>query len=131
MSLGLALLLVSGAVANAQGAITQPTVTPWLNLYRGGNSVAMNYYNLVRPEFTVRGAIGQLQQQTNTNQQAISDLTVPSGPVVTGHAAGFMTQRAYFQTSGAGVTNPNGNVFTGFNTNNRLKTTTTTSTVGR
>jgi hypothetical protein len=130
MSLGLALLLISGAIAHAQGAITQPTVTPWLNLYRGGNSVAMNYYNLVKPEFTVRGAIGQLQQQNNTNQQSITDLTTPAGPLVTGHAAGFMTQRAYFQTNGASAPGAIGTT-AGFSTNNRPKTFIPTGSVSR
>jgi hypothetical protein len=119
----LALLLVCGAVAHAQGAITTPPVTPWLNLYRGGNSAALNYYNLVKPEFTVRGAIGQLQQQSNSNQQAITDLTAPAGPLVTGHAAGFMTQRSYFQTQAAAASTTGGNAAAagGFGTANKPK----------
>ena len=36
-----------------------PTISPYLNLNRGGNSPAFNYYTLVRPEFQFRN---QLQQ---------------------------------------------------------------------
>ena len=97
--LGLCLLLVGGTVAHAQQPqpITNPPITPWLNLYRGGGSISNNYNTLVGPEFAMRSGIGQAQQQASTNQQAIADLQ-PKGPLTTGHQAGFMTHTMYFQT---------------------------------
>jgi hypothetical protein len=120
-SLALAVVLMGGAVTHAQGTISKPTVTPWLNLYRGGSSPNLNYYNLVRPEFDFRGAIGQLQVQTNTNQQSITDLNVPAGPLVTGHAAGFMTHRNFFQTQSASAPGGTAVAAGGFSTANRPK----------
>jgi hypothetical protein len=128
--LGLALVLVVEAAAHAQTPISRPTVSPWLNLYRGGNSANLNYYNLVRPEMDFRGAIGQLQVQTNTNQQSITDLTTPAGPLVTGHAAGFMTHRSFFQTQAAGGTGGNASVAGGFSTANRPKATAAAGSTG-
>jgi hypothetical protein len=100
--LGLCLLLVGSTMAHAQQPlpITNPPITPWLNLYRGGGSISNNYNTLVGPEFSMRSGIGQAQQQASTNQQAIADLQQAKGPVTTGHMAGFMTQRSYFQTIG-------------------------------
>ena len=95
------LILVGGAAAQAQVPNSRPTVSPYLNLYRGGASATSNYYNLVRPEIDFRNSIQQLQTQSTANQQALSDLATPAGPLVTGHAAGFMTQRSYFQTQGS------------------------------
>jgi hypothetical protein len=99
--LGSVLLLAMGTAAQAQSPYSRPTVTPYLNLYRGGASPALNYLNLVRPEIDLRAGLRQLQQLGATNQQAITDLTTVSGLPATGHAAGFMTQRSYFQTQGA------------------------------
>src|SRR5690349_7604497 len=96
------LLFFAGVgAAQAQYPNSRPTVTPWLNLYRGGNPVALNYYNLVRPELDFLASIQQLSQQVGANKQALTDLTTPSGAPVTGHAAGFMTHGSYFQTQGA------------------------------
>src|SRR5438874_9947505 len=101
--LGLCLLL-AGGTAQAQAPVSKPAVSPYQNLYRFGSSPNRNYYDLVRPELDFRSSLQQLQQQNQANQQAISDLQTPAGPVVTGHQAGFMTHRTYFQTVGAGGT---------------------------
>src|SRR5579872_6408864 len=102
--LGSLLFFASAAAANAQAQYTRPpAISPYRNLYNNGSgSPNQNYYNLVRPELDFRASIQQLQQQTRTNQQAISNLEATTGPVVTGHQAGFMTHRTYFQTLGAG-----------------------------
>jgi hypothetical protein len=97
----IAFLALSGA-AQAQYPGARPTVTPYLNLFRGGAPQGLNYYNLVRPELDFRSSIQQLQLQTGANQQAIADLTTPGALPVTGHQAGFMTHRTYFQTLGGG-----------------------------
>jgi hypothetical protein len=102
--LGLCLLLAGGAVVQAQAPVSRPTVSPYQNLYRGGNSPNRNYYDLVRPELDFRSSLQQLQQQNQATQQSISELQTPAGPLVTGHQAGFMTHQNYFQTHGNGGT---------------------------
>src|SRR3954471_10368722 len=69
----------------------RPTVSPYLNLLRGGQSTALNYYNLVRPQFDFQNSINTLQQEVTSNQQSISQLgqannTLPD----TGHPVQFM-----------------------------------------
>src|SRR4051794_18518240 len=96
--LGVVVLLAGAAAAQAQSPITRPAVSPYQNLYRGGNTPSRNYYELVKPDLDFRASLQQLQQKNQANQQAISDLQAPAGPVVTGHQAGFMTHRTYFQT---------------------------------
>ena len=82
-----------------------PTVSPYLNLLRGGTGPAINYYGLVRPQF-----------QTNANLRALQkEIGQPSGPTVadggpqddifvTGHAATFMNYGGYFQSTGGAMT---------------------------
>jgi hypothetical protein len=109
--LSLLLVLAGGTVAQAQQSIGNPAITPWLNLYRGGASPVQNYNTLVHPEFDFRASIGQLQIQNAANEQGLSNLTSPAGPLVTGHYAGFMTQRSYFQTLGGGGGGATGSSF--------------------
>ena len=100
---GSIVFLAIGATANAQYPGARPSVTPYLNLYRSGSPVALNYYNLVKPELDFRASIAQLQTQTTTNQQGIADLAnAPNTPIATGHVAGFMTQGGYFMSLGGG-----------------------------
>ena len=77
----------------------RPTVSPYLNLLRGGNQ-ALNYYNLVRPQTEFQQSIQQLRQDVATNRQTIGDLdaalTLPS----TGHATRFMDYSKFFLTQG-------------------------------
>jgi hypothetical protein len=100
--LGLFLFLAGETAAQAQYQITRPTITPYLNLYRGGSSVPLNYQTLVRPEFDIRNAAGNLYQATQLNRQAIADVNANSN-FVTGHTAGFMTYGSYFMTFGGSV----------------------------
>jgi hypothetical protein len=103
VALGLFLFLAGTSAAQAQDPNMRPTISPWLNLNRFGQSPALNYQTLVRPEFETRAGIAQLQQQNRTDQQAISGLqNAANTPLVTGHQAGFMTQGLYFQTIGGG-----------------------------
>jgi hypothetical protein len=99
---GLLVSFASAATAQAQNPYARPTITPWLNLNRGGQSIPLNYLNLVRPEFNTQAAIGQLQQDTLLNQRAIAAAEAAPDVPVTGHAAGFMTQGRYFQNLGGG-----------------------------
>ncbi len=97
VAVGLGGGLVEGP-ALAQGTISRPTVSPYLNLTRRDSFAANNYYNLVRPEFAFRGAISQLQQQTTTNQQAVTELQTGATTLpATGHPVAFQSHLRYFQ----------------------------------
>jgi hypothetical protein len=94
--------------AEAQGPYTpagvnpalRPAVSPWINMFRRGNSPAINYYGLVRPEFTFRNSIQELGQQqttlTSQQQQLETALTLPP----TGRGSGFLNHGKYFQRRG-------------------------------
>src|SRR4051812_18227610 len=49
----------------AGGIPSGPTVSPYLNLLRPGNSPALNYYGLVRPQFQTNADLLGLQQRMN------------------------------------------------------------------
>jgi hypothetical protein len=101
--LGVCLFLGGATVVQAQPSITNPPVSPYYNLYRGGASPVFNYLTAVSPELALRSSVAQLQQQQNASQQAVGNVQT-TGPLTTGHVAGFQTQRAYFQTlTGGGV----------------------------
>ena len=104
-AVGSFLFLALGTAVQAQGPYVRPpnTALSYLNLYRFGAPAALNYQNLVRPDLDTQAAIRQLQIQGQLNQQAITDVAANPGPLVTGHAAGFMTHRSYFQTMGGGT----------------------------
>jgi len=98
-------LLCTASDLCAQGPVLtpsyRPAFSPWLNLNRPGASAAVNYYGLVRPQFTVNSSIYQLEQQTGALQQAQQQ---PAGAVSelppTGHASGFLNHSKYFLTRG-------------------------------
>ena len=114
--LAIALLTVSVATANAQfgpptglapgaSGVRRPTVSPYLNLLRGGNP-AVNYAGLVRPEQQIFAnqsrlatQIGGINQDVNQLQSA-GPFTGLGGDLVTGNTFGFQTQFRYFQTTG-------------------------------
>ena len=73
-------------------------VSPYLQLNRLGAPPALNYYNLVRPQFQFGNAIQQLGQQVITGQQDIANLETPTPLPPTGHAVGFQTHLRYFGT---------------------------------
>ncbi len=106
------LYLIAPGVASAQLSRSRPAVSPYLNLLQGGQTAGLNYYNLVRPEIDYRASILRLQQQSQVNEQALSDLQSTILPT-TGHAAAFMAHGNYFQsfTGGpAGVYGTSGGV---------------------
>ena len=97
-------LVLASSEARSQGpgtagpsTYTRPTVSPWLNLGRGGPA-ALNYYQGVRPETDLYRNISQtnrLNQQVSSNQQGIQDIA--SGLLTTGHSVRFMSYGYYFQ----------------------------------
>jgi hypothetical protein len=104
-----AMLIVCSFTVPAHGQNTpgpttpgyRPTVSPYLNLLRRDQPRSLNYYNLVRPQIDTRAAIGQLQGQVRTNEQAISSLEAETELPTTGHSAGFMTHQRFFLTGGS------------------------------
>jgi hypothetical protein len=80
----------------------RPVVSPYLNLLRGGQGAALNYYNLVRPQVQFGNSIQQLQQQTTLNQQSITGLQQQQlgGIAPTGHPIQFLNHRQYFLNYG-------------------------------
>jgi hypothetical protein len=104
-ALGLVLLVESHALA--QPPFTRPTVTPYINLLRRGNTPALNYYGLVRPEIQARQAIQLQQQQLDLNQAQLNQLqqgqAQPQGIRTTGHQTGFLTHNRFFLTQSPGV----------------------------
>ena len=93
----------------SRAAITRPTVSPYLNLFRGnGNSTAFNYYTQVRPQFDLRNNAGRLQGELNNlerefaNQSAQAIAPAEGGSLnrlpQTGHATSFNNTQGYFGT---------------------------------
>ncbi|HWY88680.1 MAG TPA: hypothetical protein VNX28_18350 [Gemmataceae bacterium] len=116
-----ALILASGAYAQPQiGSYTppvvnpHPTISPYLNLNRGGVNPAINYYGIVRPQIENHQAIQNLQQQFQTTQgmiqgQAGAQASEEMAP--TGRAAGgYFNYSHYFPlySRGAGGTSAAG-----------------------
>lgn len=81
-----------------------PTVSPYLNLLRPGNSPAINYYGLVRPQFDTLAGFQRVQQRFN---QLSAAQTLSEGPptdtLVTGHQSSFMNYAGYFMTTNVGT----------------------------
>jgi hypothetical protein len=113
--LAICLLTGLGSVTVTQSGYSQgfgtigtprPSVSPYLNLLRGGNPGFLNYYGLVRPEQQMRSAANNFQMQLGNLNQSINNLQQYSGGpganLATGHAFGFQTQAQYFMTTGAG-----------------------------
>jgi hypothetical protein len=81
--------------------ITNPTVSPYINLLRPGGTSITNYFGLVRPEFDLRNAAGTLQNQLGYTDQYLNNLaaynaTAGYAPLATGHAASFLNLEGRF-----------------------------------
>jgi hypothetical protein len=83
-----------GSLRTLPPSFTNPAVSPYLNLLQRGQSPAVNYYTIVRPDIEFRNSIGGLQQQVNT-QGAIQDVAL-SGLPYTGHVASFFNYSHYY-----------------------------------
>lgn len=93
---------------------TQPPVSPYLNLLRGGNP-AVNYFGLVRPEQNFYNQLqqGQLQQGQLQQQGFLGLSALPTGAegivlLETGVPARFMNFSHYYgsRISGAATLSP-------------------------
>jgi hypothetical protein len=73
-----------------------PTVSPYLNLLRGGDP-GVNYYGVVRPQMETRGALLQLQQQSLSTQQAVQQVEASYVLPATGHPVMFQNYSHYYR----------------------------------
>jgi hypothetical protein len=101
-----AVVVVGAGAATAQPPLPagpppqRPPFSPYLNLLRAGNSPALNYYGLVRPEQQFRQSIGNLQGAVTANQQAINGLqSDTTAPMTTGHPTQFLNYGGYFMNT--------------------------------
>ncbi len=108
--LGLSLVFVGPALGQVpQGGSpnvpqTGPTVSPYLNLLRRGNSAGVNYYGIVRPQMDFRNSLRSQQQATNAGLQALAAANDPmTGLPVSGHIAVFQNTGGYFLNSYGGM----------------------------
>ena len=75
--------------------------SPYLNLTRGGNSAAVNYYGIVRPQINFQNSIQSIQQQQQQgsgNGMEADDPTMPF--MVLGTRARFLNTSGYFLNLG-------------------------------
>lgn len=104
------------AIAQPPGPpIARPTYSPYLNLLRQGNSPAINYYGLVRPELAARQSLQAVQSAVSANQRTIQEL-YGNDLGQTGVPAQFLNHYGYFQNQRAGGGTPG---LGGFQTINR------------
>jgi hypothetical protein len=75
---------------------TRPTVSPYLNLLRGGTNPAINYYGLVRPQFEFSRQMRQVESELASQEHTLRGLEEETGVAATGHAAGFMNYLHYY-----------------------------------
>jgi len=82
------------------GAPFVAPTSPYLNLNRAGSSPAINYFNLVRPEFEFRNAYQSLQGQVNQNRELVRETIVEGGLPVTGHSTSFLNYSHFYPGPG-------------------------------
>src|SRR5437588_5488695 len=88
-----------GPIRTVPQYLSPPVVSPYLSLVQRGQSPAINYYNIVRPDIEFRNSIQGLQQQVNT--QAAQEQATAGGLPFTGHGTVFMNYSHYFGRSAA------------------------------
>ncbi len=95
----------------------RPTVSPYLNLFRG-QSAAANYFGVVRPQIEMGRQLQTLQSEVQTLQTAPLAGVVPvdqqayTGVPSTGHPTSYMNTSHFFPTPGtrgSGVAGGQGN----------------------
>ena len=82
--------------------VLPPTTSPFLNLNRPGSSSAVNYYNLVRPEFEFRNDFQSLQRQVNQNRALVGEAIADAGLPTTGHTTSFLNYSHFYPRLGGG-----------------------------
>jgi hypothetical protein len=85
----------------ASRSLTNPSVSPYLNLAQPGIDPAIAYQTIIRPEQQMRRALANQSQDIGRLQRDVSDLqpgTSRAQPVLhrTGHQTTFMSTGNYF-----------------------------------
>jgi hypothetical protein len=81
----------------------RPTVSPYINLLRRGNTPGFNYFGLVRPEFNALSSIQGLRNDVALNRDMISTgQGGTGGELITGNSAMFLNTGGYFLSSSGG-----------------------------
>jgi hypothetical protein len=81
------------------GTVPSPTVSPYINLLRGGTDVGINYYGLVRPQVDFRNVVLGLQGQVWYAQQAANMQSATGAWETTGHPVSFLNYGGYFMST--------------------------------
>jgi hypothetical protein len=99
------LLVLGSCLARAQGPyvrpqtspVSRPPLSPYLNLFRGGNP-AINYYGLVRPQQEFGNSIQEIQNEMHTPHTTMTNPASGTNLPVTGHPTRFFGHQGYFFT---------------------------------
>jgi len=78
---------------------SRPTVSPYLNLNRGGAGAAIDYFGIVRPQLETQKAISALQQQQGMQPglpAGMMDDGLTTGQILTPGIGGFFNYSHYF-----------------------------------
>jgi hypothetical protein len=98
---------------------SQPVVSPYLNLARGGNP-AINYFGLVRPQIQAQENYLQLRQDlaqaAQVNQMEGAAIAGAITTLTTGNQVTFGNHYAWYQTVNGRFGSGTGATTTGFNT---------------
>ncbi len=82
----------------------RPTYSPYLNLFRGGGTLASNYFGIVRPELEFYRSIGQLERGLAGQERRLGALAGDVDTILspTGHSTSFLNTGGYFGGGGPG-----------------------------
>jgi hypothetical protein len=93
------IFLATADRAFAQGnyrSFGPPTVSPYINILRGGVNPAINYYGLVRPQLYFQNTLNQVQQQQLSDESTLAAQGQPGAVPVTGHISYFRNYSHYY-----------------------------------
>jgi hypothetical protein len=89
---------LSGGIGSSP---TPSGFSPYLNLLRGGNSAAVNYYGFVRPQMNMQAQIQAIQAQQQQGTPAVTEPDDPTTPgLVYGTRVRFLSTGNYFLSLG-------------------------------
>lgn len=105
-------------------APTSGGFSPYLNLNRGGNTAALNYYGIIRPQMNFQSSLQSLSQQQQQTAGMMQDDPLMPG-IVVGTRPRFLNTSGYFLNinggtapgmAGGAAAGPGGQTQSGFGT---------------
>lgn len=88
----------------------RPTISPYLNLTRGGGTAGVNLYTLIRPQLETQKNFALLGQEINQLLPGVADPAHEAAATgytgQTGGVAGFLNYGGYFPQMPAGGVGP-------------------------